>query len=367
MLLISCKGKIGDTDLDYFSNLNFSLDTVIIDPGDEIVFLKYQLSNSDISKDGKYLLNFNKDDHTVEKINLDELRLEEKHSFEKEGPNGTGSYVGKLLAYNENQIILTGMGRRELFSLDGQKLNSIHFKDFSLDGEPMSDGELRLVRGLDTDTNRLYGIIYSDFDKSYTLGILNLEDFKVSKLKLKSFEKLSDYEIMFSSNGIQIYYPPNIDLDCFGTKVILSNEITNSLTWYDTEKDSLFIRSYDSQLTANHKEKDYKREHGTFEELEAEQRRLKEEINFLPPLWDPDNQIFYRFSYQELAVENRGGESMKSKVYLTVLDKNLNQIGESLVPQLTKEPGKHFVKDGKIWIYENMDDEMGFIRLEMDE
>ncbi|HSI74267.1 MAG TPA: hypothetical protein VK957_00160 [Lunatimonas sp.] len=40
-------------------------------------------------------------------------------------------------------------------------------------------------------------------------------------------------------------------------------------------------------------------------------------------------------------------------------------LGETLVPQLTKKPGKHFAKNGKIWIHENMEDEMGFIRLGM--
>jgi len=68
------QGKIGKTDSDYFANIQFSLDTVIIDPGDEILFLKHQLLNGDMGKEGKYFFNFNGDDHTLEKINLDELR-----------------------------------------------------------------------------------------------------------------------------------------------------------------------------------------------------------------------------------------------------------------------------------------------------
>ena len=90
MLTLSCTGKIDQTDFGYFTNLQFSFDTVIIDPGDEILFLKHQLLNADLSKDRKHLLNFNLNDHTVEKINLDELLLEEKLPFEREGPNGIG-------------------------------------------------------------------------------------------------------------------------------------------------------------------------------------------------------------------------------------------------------------------------------------
>lgn len=79
----------------------------------------------------------------------------------------------------------------------------------------------------------------------------------------------------------------------------------------------------------------------------------------MPPFWDNESRYFYRFSY----TENEG----KATVYLTAYDEELNQIGETLVPELTKRPAKHFAKDGKIWIYENLNDEMGFVRLAMSE
>ena len=368
MLVISCKGKIDENALDYFSNLKFSLDTVIIDPGDEIIFLKHQLSNADMGKDGKYFFNFNGDDHTLEKINLDELRLEEKLPFEKEGPNGTGPSGESMRVHNENQITMTGLGRTALFSLDGKKMMTIYYKNFSIGEFGTKGGELlKSDRVLDTDANRLYVLIYSYDDESYDLGILNLEEFEVARLELKSFEEVSNYEIIYRSGGIRIFESPQVNLEKFGTKVILSNLITNTLVWYDSEMDSLFIKSYNSQLTANKKEKEYIKEHETFEELEAEKRRLKQEINFLPPFWDQKKKYFYRFSYQDLPEVSGADEGIRSKVYLTALDKDLNKLGETLVPQLTKKPGKHFAKDGKIWIYENIEDEMGFIRLGISE
>jgi len=68
MLAISCKGKLEKTDADLFANIQFSLDTVSIDPGDEILFLKHQLLNGDMGKEGKHFFNFNGDDHTLEII-----------------------------------------------------------------------------------------------------------------------------------------------------------------------------------------------------------------------------------------------------------------------------------------------------------
>src|SRR5690606_35398662 len=162
------------------------------------------------------------------------------------------------------------------------------------------------------------------------------------------FEKVPDYSFIYYFGGGSItHQTPKVSIDHIGKKVILSNEVTNALMWYDTEMDSLFMKSYDSQLTANQKEKEYKREHETPEQFEAEYARYREEINFMAPFWDKDRRCFYRFSYEE--------DKGKAKVYLTAYDEGLNFIGETLVPHLTKRPAKHLAIDGKIWIYENME------------
>src|SRR5690554_5745004 len=202
MLLVSCKGGSGKIEGNHLSDITFSVDTVIIDPGDEIIFLKYHLFSSDVDKNGKYLFNFNVYDHTVEKINLDELRLEAKLPFEKEGPNGTGPSVGKMKVQNESQITINSTNHTSLFSLNGEKLMTIYYEDFSLDLYSMQGEEyLKPDRALDTDADRLYVLIYSFNDESYSLAVLNLEEFEVTRLGLESFEEVSNYDIIYSSSG----------------------------------------------------------------------------------------------------------------------------------------------------------------------
>lgn len=191
------------------------------------------------------------------------------------------------------------------------------------------------------------------------MGIRDLEEYKISKIELKTFEKLPNYTFINSSYNVITSFLPEIEIEKVGVKLILSNQITSALMWYDTELDSLHIKSFSSQLTADKKVKNYQLEHETDESFDVEYRRFHQEINFLPPFWDEKNQVFYRFSYQE----NEG----KTMVYLTAYDEKLNQIGETVVPKLTKRPAKHFTKDGKIWIYENMDDELAFVRLSFTE
>ncbi|KEO72082.1 hypothetical protein EL17_19415 [Anditalea andensis] len=51
------------------------------------------------------------------------------------------------------------------------------------------------------------------------------------------------------------------------------------------------------------------------------------------------------------------------KIYLTILDKDLNFLEDSPVSVLHHKPVKHCAKDGKIWMFVKVEDEMGFPKL----
>jgi hypothetical protein len=362
LISISCKEKTDINGLGYFSNVKISIDTVIINPGNEIIYLKNDLFSADVSMNTKYLFNFNLNDHALEKINLDELRLEKKIFFEKEGPNGTGSFIGKIKIYEENQLLLNNMGESTLFSLDGKKLKRIFFESFLIGGHPMKGGEqVRPTREFDKESNRLYGLVYYALKKRLDFGIFDLTDFEIHRIELNTFDRIINYSFTNLTGNAIITLLPEMEVEKFGTNVIISNQITSSLMWYNTEMDSLFFKSYNSQLTANEKVEDYQLQHETDKSFDSEYSRFHQEINFLPPFWDEKNQIFYRFSYQEIPSENK--DEVKSKVYLTVFDVELNQIGEIFLSQLNKKPSKHFAKDGKLWIYENINDDLAFVVL----
>ena len=235
---------------------------------------------------------------------------------------------------------------------------TVYYENFSLadwhNGGDLLKGDRVL---LDPDSKRLYGLIQGYEDKKFVLGVLHLEEYETSRVELKSFDKMPEYSFMHYIGKSTMHQTPKVGIEKFGRKVILSNEITSDLMWYDTAMDSLFMKSYTSQLTATQKEKTYKKEHETPEEYRVEYARYKQEVNFMPPFWDRDSQLFLRFSYFE--------NESRTDVYLTAYDEELNQLGETLVPQLTKKPAKHFAKDGNIWIYENIADEMGFVRLKI--
>ncbi|WP_158859010.1 DUF4221 family protein [Lunatibacter salilacus] len=65
------------------SESSLVIDTVLIDPGDQLVFPYLIAERSFFTENSRYLFNFNDFDHTLEKIDLDKLELTEKHPFDK--------------------------------------------------------------------------------------------------------------------------------------------------------------------------------------------------------------------------------------------------------------------------------------------
>jgi hypothetical protein len=153
-----------------------------------------------------------------------------------------------------------------------------------------------------------------------------------------------------------------------GENIVISNNVFNELYVYLPEKDSLLLRTYESRLTPNQKTPYYPKQVESDEAMERIRATGTAEINFERLIWDQVNTRYYRFSYQAdvETVEKDGWFTLSAtnvRVYLTVFDKNLEMITEAIVPQLTTIPRTYFVKDGAIWIFENMEDELGFLRL----
>lgn len=130
--MISCQGKKEGSNLGYFTEFEFSIDTVLIETGEVFLFLKYGLLNSGIDESRKYFYNFNETDVTLEKINLDDLRLEAKLPFEREGPDGIGSGLGIMRVLENQQISITQMYQSSLFSMDGKKQMTVYYDNFTL-------------------------------------------------------------------------------------------------------------------------------------------------------------------------------------------------------------------------------------------
>jgi hypothetical protein len=373
LLLAGCgspeKGNLGQQ-----GQLSFSLDTVLVDSGDEILYLRANLGNAELSADGRYLYNYNPTDHALEKIDLDELRFVQKIRFEREGPQGTGSFFTPFFLLGRDSVLVAGSVKQvAIFNLEGEKLEEVKIQELLDESSILEEGNRfrmkAVIPGID---NHYLGFLTDWTAKSMQLIKVDVPAATVTELVLPAFDKLEEYHVtQFSGGQISSFLVSQVMLQTEGEGIVISNNVFNELYVYLPNSDSLLLKTYESRLTPNQKTPYYPKEVESDQEMERIRANGTAEINFERLLWDTVNERYYRFSYQAdvETVEKDGWFSLSAtnvRVYLTLFDKNLEMIAEALVPELTTIPQTYFVKDGAIWIFENMEDELGFVRLSID-
>ncbi|MBD3628426.1 MAG: DUF4221 family protein [Cyclobacterium sp.] len=360
----SCNDRSGNES----KTISFSMDTVVVDARNEFLFLNGSLAGASISQNKELLYVFNRIEIALEIIDLNNLILKEKIQFETEGPNGIGPWISAFSIYKDDKIIFHTNNRYGLFDFEGKKIQDHHFDSVS---SGLSEVEY-LSRLFNWDNENMhFGIISNSVSDSYYLGHVDIQNEKVARVPLQKFKDLKDYYVTWSRNGqVSGGFGPRIQITQSPEKLILSSDYANKFYLYHPDSMDLIFKTVESSLVPNQKELPSFNIAESTEEYHSFQQTYFEDINFLPPFWDETRKVFYRFSFKEIYGDkkNQYGKaiSSNSQVFLTVFDKDLNILSETRVRELNKKPGFHFAKDGQIWIFENLEDELGFVRLSID-
>ncbi len=372
LLLVAGCGNPEKQEIGQQRQLSFSLDTVLVDPGDEILYLRASLGYAELSADGRFLYNYNPTDHALEKIELDELKFVEKIPFEREGPQGTGFFRPFFLLGEDSLLVAGSLKQAGIFNMEGQLLEEIELQQ-TLDGRGNLEGKdfFRLLSIVPGKDKQFLGFKSDWKGRSKQLMKVDVPKNQLTEWDLPAFEKLTDYHVEYINGNDMGFLVSQVFLQAEGERIVISNNVFNELYFLLPESDSLILKTYESRLTPNQKSPYIPKQVDNREVLDRILIAGMAEIEFERLVWDKKSERYYRFSHQadmEKVVEN-GYHSMsvKSKdIFLTVFDRDLEMLSESRVPLLSNIPETYFVKDGAIWIFENMEDELGFVRLYID-
>ncbi len=348
-------------------DFNLTQDTVRVDSKEGIINLQYGLNSPELSKDGKYLYHYNHGQAKFDKINLEELSLEETLQFELEGPDGMGTYIGGYALTSKDQMMIWSYGLNAIFDQSGKKVRDLKLDKIAQEEIKGSEAfPIRLIEKYN-DPNVMFGLYVKWEGTQYFLLKYDLERESYEKILLPETEKLKEFRMEIEHEGRPAggFGPPPIPT-VVNEKIIMSNSAYNEAYVYDMSLDSLYLISWDSNLTGNKNEAKLPKK-VQLEEAEEYRKMFSESINFMPPQWDQVSERFIRLSCKTNFSEelNEYGEAkpLSSEVFLTVLDKDLNILKETKLEEYDKEPPAYFFMDNKIWLFENIDDELGFVRI----
>lgn len=360
-LIFSCGENSSETNAGFIKNFAYTIDTVIIDSEEDFLFLKYDLLTSGASKDKKLFFNIDDLGSLLEIIDLDSLNLREKIPFEREGPNGVGpEHISDFQVLDNGNFCFYNIHKITVLTPDLKKVSSHYFYPEVFENETLPEGsEITLYFGKVEGKGSRFASLNTLFFENEILGIA-LVDLEKNNLKLIPTDKL-DYlkELIYTTvfeNGSQINHTDAKHVDFFENKLLISTSAKNEVLIYDIEKDSLESISYHSYFTADVKKGNYKTESNSDLAL-----RLKDlEVYYSRLVYDNSKDVFWRYSRES---KSSNLDNPAFEYVLTVFDKNLKQLHEEkLDVNWTHLPVIKFVKDGMIYTFLNIDDELAFLR-----
>ena len=364
-LFFSCteKGSSEKVESDnILENLTYSLDTVVVDPGNEIINLKHLGSTYvSLSQSKNLFYFFDRSRFILHEIDLNTLKLVNNYPFEEEGPDGTGRFIYHFKNLpNGNFWVQDLLGSTSVFSKTGKRIRNIEFnKEDLLKDFPLG---LNLLYELQVDFERkkFYSLPLMFKMERKHFAVIDSSGHVEKTVELPEFDKLEKYKVEYNSGRdggdgrreqVRLEQPNDL--------VLISSTVGNGIYIYNPELDSLWFQEFPHELTPLKKDITVKNVVHSPKELEAEREKFHTQIDYWGYFWDEKTERYFRFA--SIGIPRANVDSPKKYEYfMFVYDKELTLKGETKLDNLETIPKAGFFKDGKLWSYVNVEDELGF-------
>lgn len=365
-LIFSCGGNSSENpdSGNILENLTYTVDTVVVDAGNDIFILSYGLGAKALSQDKSILMFFENEPLSLVQVDLNNLKLIRKTPFQKEGPNGVGDYVIGLQQGPNSEIFIKSFSSHAIFNMEGKLTKSIKVVPKGIDPE-LANNPINLYdRAIfDFKKNRIHSQPPSEILKKNELFTIdmNTQEVRIEPIpEMKAVEELSATFITESGESTMMdYYGVFRNMYIENDQLLITAGCMSGIYRLDPETDSLDfvpIQHQNFPNRMNFKVNNLPTEEAQFKE---DRRKVSEHLNYLEPLWDETRAMYLRLGKRTFLGEKQSDPSTY-EVFLFAYDKDFNVLGETKVEGLDQFPANYFWKDGKLWSYVNVEDELGF-------
>jgi len=343
---------------------NFKIDTLFIDSNDEIIFLRDNLTFSHLLKDSLIIYNLNSGLPAIEKINLNKRRLEEIIPLEKEGPKGVGDWHIGFIGVNDSLLVLEGDNTFYFLNLHGEFLEKVRIEHLFFFVEELNGKNTS--SGIFISGRIIYKIVQDWVSEEFSLLVYNIDEdtHKLIEIPLWQLVKSGSLIVEYP-NGGKIISMKGFSISKIHQSIMISNGSYSQIVVYQKNFKETKIVNPPSKF---YSDVEMIQEVPVFysqDEAYAVLGELENRMHFLPPIWDESSNKMLRWGYKKSS-KNKDVEVLEYDNYLFVIDSAFNMEKEYHFPQIRIKPHKNFLADNKIYLYNNFDDELGFIRVWLD-
>lgn len=363
-ILASCGQSSEKTEAQ--PGFSISMDTVQVDSKGEILFLNYFLGISSLDKDQKFLYNMNAREYVLEKINLEKLSLDSLMKLEKEGPNGIGSFLNTLIALDNGGFVFSSGYTVNYLDANGNKTRQITLEREPFIKDLLPSGKSINIQsfGISKD-GRFMAAFYDNSgigQKPDGIIWMDINNNTGKIIPTDAFDFITDNNITLELDGNLAggvsglaFVEPHED------KIIFSPSSRNRLMIYDLNRDTLITKKYESKLTSDETKPGEAKTVTSIEEFDELREEYLKEVTF--GRWQLDQKTGNRWRFSKELDRTVGEDSLIFKTVLTGIDENFEMLGEAKLPEEFAYPNNFWIREGMIYTFLNIDDELAFIRI----
>lgn len=362
--LFSCGGKEEKSSSNILENLSFTVDTLVIDAGGDFLNLGYGLGPHRLSQDGNRLFFFENDPHRLVEVDLQQRKVLKKTEFEKEGPNGVGPYLSGMEIDSDGTLFLQSYTGAGLFDQNAKKTRDLRFAPEGIDPNLAQNHSGLYSRATyDFGTGKVYTQPHIESAGEYGLFILDPATKTARSLPIPEMKIVDDYSgayVIKSGTSLTKYY---FGLSRFTThlpgELILSASAMSGIYRFDTKTENLEFIQIQHQTVPNVMELTITKNPTDEASFQENRRRLAEHLNYMEMRWDETRGMYLRFGQKTFQGKEKGDRNTY-ELFLFAYDRDFKVLGETKIEGLKQVPSAYFWKDGKLWSYVNVEDELGF-------
>ncbi|MFC4872478.1 DUF4221 family protein [Negadavirga shengliensis] len=366
-IILSCQGKNNSHEA---YNLLYSVDTIIIESNTRLLDLKRGIWISDLNDEESSINLYNSFNHSIDDVNLDRLEIASNLSFEIEGPDGTGEHVNSFNLLKNGLLFIKSFNKSAIFKTNGQLLKKIDWMN-AIDTKGLKYGEIpRNEMAIGNGELNIFGLNYNNRSREVFLDVLSVEKNLVERYDIDAEKSYQNFVLAYDDPKFRTFLDPYVFMSSENNLAIISHQYSNEVFVFNFEGKLLQTVHYEPKMTPKRARDLSGMNITSNEQIQNEYQKLLEQVRFGPPVWDRLKKRYLRLSAKRVFSEIRKEDSLLPEiedvtVYLSIFDEAFNLISESAIPELNTEFVKYFAKDGKLWVFQNFSDELGFIVIDI--
>ena len=359
-IIFSCQEKSSETlkQTNMLENLSFSIDTVVVDSGDELLNLGFGIRTFDLSEDSFFF--FENNPPALVEVDLESRTLIQKTEFETEGPDGVGNFVAQVSIGPNEEVYVLGVPQLGIYDKKGKKQKDLKVTPTGIDSQ-LAENFFALYSSSTYDFNRnqFYSWPMGEEIENTELVIIDVDAQTAQTVPIPEMEILRKYSVLANENGNYMASSQSVYFFIHQNKLLITNSAMGNFYEYDLKKDSLRLVEVNHQLIPNRLTGEVTQNLNSEQAFRQEMAKINSQVIYQKMMWDSSQNLFFRLATQVKMGESRNDPN-EYKYFLLAYDENYKLVGESPIEGISNLISTYFFKDGKLWSYVNVEDELGF-------